>query len=183
MDWYVVLKLFHIASAVIWIGGAFVMVMLASRADRAGDEVAIVGCVRQVAWAAERIYVPASISTLVFGLLLAWVGGLWSNLWVILGLVGVAATLVLGIFVLSPLAKQVEAGFSSNGTTPDVVATCQKILTIAKFDTVLLFIVIADMVLKPGPSDWGILLIMALALATAALLWMMPIRRKSTASA
>ena len=179
MDWYVVLKFFHVTSAVIWIGGAFVMVMLASRAGRAGDNAAMVGCVRQVAWAAERIYVPASISTLLFGLLLAWLGGLWSSLWVILGLVGVAATMLLGIFVLSPLAKKAEAGFRANGAAPDVVATCQKILTIAKFDTVLLFTVIADMVLKPEPSDWGVLLIMALAVAAAALAWMTPVGRKS----
>jgi uncharacterized membrane protein len=179
MDWYLVLKFCHVASVVIWIGGAFIMVTLASRADRQGDEVALVGCVRQVAWAAERIYVPASISTLLFGLVLAWLTALWGSLWIILGLCGIAATLLLGIFVLSPLAKKAEAGFSANGITPDVVATCQKILTIAKFDTVLLFTVIADMVLKPqSSSDWPVLLLMALAIAAAAALWMIPVRRK-----
>ena len=183
MDWYLVLKLCHVASAVIWIGGAFVMVMLGSRADRAGDGASIVGCVRQVAWAAERIYVPASVSTLLFGLLLAWLGSLWSSLWVILGLVGVAATMLLGIFVLSPLAKKVEAGFGTSGATPEVVATCQRILTIAKFDTVLLFAVIADMVLKPTPSDRTILLLMALAVAAAGYVWMIPVYRRRPARA
>lgn len=179
MDWYVVLKFFHVASAVIWIGGAFIMVVLTSRSDRAGDGAATVACVRQVAWAAERVYVPASVSTLVFGLLLAWLGELWSSLWVILGLAGVAATMLLGIFVLSPLARKAEAGFTASGPAPDVVATCQRILTIAKFDTVLLFVVIADMVLKPEPSDWAVLLIMALAIAAAAFAWMVPARSKS----
>ena len=183
MDWYAVLKFFHVASAVIWIGGAFIMVVLGSRADRSGDDASIIGCVRQVAWAAERIYVPASISTLLFGLLLAWLGGLWGDLWVILGLVGVAATMLLGIFVLTPLAKKAEAGFSANGVTPDVVATCQKILTIAKFDAVLLFTVIADMVLKPEPSDWGVLFVMALAVAAAAFAWVVPVGRKGPVGA
>ena len=67
MDWYVLFKFLHVTSAVIWIGGAFIMIMLGVKADRAKDDAEIVGVVRQVAWAADRIYVPASIATLVFG--------------------------------------------------------------------------------------------------------------------
>jgi uncharacterized membrane protein len=175
MDWYLYLKLLHVASAVIWIGGAFIMVMLGNRADRSADEKILVDVVRQVAWAADRVYVPASISTLVFGLILAWFASLWGNLWIILGLLGVASTVGLGILVLTPLAKRAEAGFKTSGTSPDVVATCREILTLAKFDLVLLFTVIADMVLKPGPSDWLLLLIMALVLLAAAIFWLVPV--------
>ena len=182
MDWYLTLKFLHVASVVIWIGSAFIMVMLGVRADRARDDAAIVAVVRQVAWAAERIYVPASISTLVFGLLLAWFGSLWSNLWVILGLVGVAATVGLGVAVLTPLAKKVEAGFKAEGVSPNVVATCREILTIAKFDLVLLFTIIADMVLKPSGSDWPVLLLMVLVLAAAGILWMVPALRRTAAA-
>ena len=174
MDWYLILKFLHVSSAVVWIGGAFVMVTLGIRADRSADNKAFVDVVRQVAWAAERIYVPASISTLVFGLLLAWIGSLWSDLWVILGLIGVASTVGLGILVLTPLTKKVDAGFKADGASPDVVATCRETLTIAKFDLVLLFTVIADMVLKPSPSDWPVLAIMALALLAAGMLWLVP---------
>jgi uncharacterized membrane protein len=182
MDWYLTLKFLHVASVVIWIGSAFIMVMLGVRADRARDDAAIVAVVRQVAWAAERIYVPASVSTLIFGLLLAWFGSLWSQLWVILGLVGVALTVGLGVAVLTPLAKKVEAGFKAEGVSQNVVATCRQILTIAKFDLVLLFTVIADMVLKPSQSDWPVLLLMVLVLAVAGVLWMLPALRRTAAA-
>lgn len=178
MTWYDVFKFLHVGAAVIWIGGAFIMIMLGVRADRARNDAEIVGVVRQVAWSAERIYVPASVATLIFGLIAAWLGALWGNLWIILGLVGVAATIALGILVLTPRAKRVEAGFASAGVTADVVAVSREILTIAKFDAVLLFTVIADMVLKPEATDWLVLVLMAAAILVAAAVWLTPVFRR-----
>ncbi|HET8727947.1 MAG TPA: DUF2269 family protein [Alphaproteobacteria bacterium] len=179
MTWYDFFKFLHVASAVIWIGGAFIMVILGVRADRANDNAEIVQMVRQVAWAGERIYMPASIATLVFGLIVAWMGNLWANLWIILGLVGIAITIATGILVLTPRTKRVETSFASGGATPAVVATCREILTIAKFDLVLLFTIIADMVLKPTPADWIVLAIMAIVLIVAGIAFLMPVRRAS----
>jgi uncharacterized membrane protein len=179
MDWYALFKFLHVASAVIWIGGAFVMIMLGVKAERSKSDTELVGVVRQVAWAGERIYVPASISTLVFGLIVAWLGVLWSNLWVILGLVGVAITIGMGILVLTPRAKKVEAGYAAGGVTPAVVAISREILTLAKFDAVLLFTVVADMVLKPGTDDWILLVVMAVVLVAAAAIWLTPVFRKA----
>jgi len=177
MDWYTLFKFLHVSAAVIWIGGAFIMIILGVKADRSKNDAEIVGVVRQVAWAADRIYVPASIATLVFGLIVAWIGSLWANLWVILGLVGVAATIALGIIVLTPRAKKVEGGYASGGVSAPIVAISREILTIAKFDIVLLFTVIADMVLKPGYSDWGILVVMVAVIAAAGYLWLTPVLR------
>ena len=128
MDWYLILKFLHVSSVIIWIGGAFIMVMLGVRAERSANDSVLVDVVRQVAWAADRIYVPASISTLVFGLILAWYASLWANLWIILGLLGVASTVGLGVLVLSPLAKKADAGFRTAGASSDVVATSREIL-------------------------------------------------------
>ncbi len=183
MDWYLVLKFLHVSAAVIWIGGAFIMVMLGVRASGKSDDKAIIDIVRQVAWAADRVYVPASVATLVLGLLLAWYAALWSSLWVILGLIGVATTVGLGIVVLTPMAKKVEAAFRAGRVGPDVTATCREILTIARFDLVLLFTVIADMVLKPGLSDWPVLAVMALALVAAAGVWLQPVWSRKPAVA
>lgn len=177
MDWYTIFKFLHVASAVIWIGGGLIMVILGARADRAKNDAELVGVVRQVAWAADRIYVPMSIATLIFGLIMAWLGGLWSNLWIILGLVGVVATIATGVLALTPRAKRVEAGFKAGGVTPDVVGVSREILTIAKFDMVVLFTVIADMVLKPGTSDVITLAIMALAILAAGAVWLTPVLR------
>jgi hypothetical protein len=182
MDWYTLTKFLHVASAVIWIGGAFVMIMLGVRAERSKDNAELVGVVLQVAWAGERIYVPASISTLVFGVITAWLGNLWGNLWVILGLVGIASTIGLGILVLTPRAKKADAGFKSSGASPSVVALGREILTIAKFDMVLLFTIIADMVLKPAVGDWIVLSVMVIVLIAAAAVWLTPLTRRPAAA-
>lgn len=183
MDWYTILKFLHVASAVTWVGGALLMVILGARATRAGSDAEIVAVVRQVAWAAERIFMPASIATLILGLIVAWIGGLWSNLWVILGLVGVAITIGLGIGVLTPRIKKVEASFASGGVAADAVPGAREVLTLAKFDIVLLFTIVADMVLKPSYADWPVLAIMAVVLIAAGAAFLMPVMRRSTVPA
>ena len=175
MDWYAIVKFLHVSSAIIWIGGAFIMVLLGAKADRAKNDAEIVGVVRQVAWAADRIYVPASIATLIFGVTAAWLGSLWSSLWVNLGFVGIVSTIALGVLVLTPRAKKVAA---EDGVTPKAVALSREILTIAKFDMAVLFVVIADMVLKPDLSDWGWLVAFAAVIVAAAAFWLAPVLRK-----
>lgn len=180
MDWYSLAKFLHVISAILWLGGALIMVILGLAAERAKNDSQMVGVVRQVAWLAERVYVPSSISTLIFGLIATWIGGLWSELWVILGLIGVAATITLGIGVLSPRAKKVETEFKAGGETPAVVALCHEILAIAKFDMVLLYTIVADMVLKPDLDNWVTLVIMALVIIAAAAVFLMPVLRRNS---
>jgi hypothetical protein len=179
MDWYTIVKFLHVSCAVIWIGGGLIMVLLGVRADRAKNDTELVGVVRQVAWAADRIYVPASLATLVFGVTAAWLGSLWSSLWVNLGFVGIASTIALGVLVLTPRAKKVSA---EAGVTPEAVRLSREILTIAKFDMTVLFVVIADMVLKPDASDWGWLVAFAVMIVAAAALWLTPVLRKTAAA-
>ena len=54
---------------------------------------------------------------------------------------------------------------------------------LAKFDIVLLYTAVADMVLKPGLADRLALLIMALVVAGAAFLFLRPLRRSATRAA
>jgi hypothetical protein len=183
LDWYSLFKFLHVAFAIIWLGGALIMVIFGMRADRSRNDAALVDAVVQVAWAAERVYVPASIATLVFGLAAALMGNLWSHLWIILGLVGVAATIGLGVGVLTPRAKKVQTDHSARGAAPDLVTTSREILAIAKFDMVLLFTVVADMVLKPEPGHWLTLVLMALAVVAGAAAFLPPIFRKAPAPA
>lgn len=177
MDWYDVFKFLHVAFAIVWLGGALIMVILGIAAERARNDQEMVFLVRKVAWSAERIYVPASILTLIFGVVTTWIGGLWSSLFVILGLAGIVATIALGVGVLTPRAKKVEAGYAAGGVAGPVVALCREILTIAKFDMVLLFTIVADMVLKPTLNDWVELTVMALVILVAAAVFLSPLRR------
>ncbi|HVW93463.1 MAG TPA: DUF2269 family protein [Devosia sp.] len=175
MDWYTAFKFLHVSTAIIWIGGAFIMVMFGVKAMRARNDAEMVAVVQQVGWAAERIYTPASIATALLGIVAATLGGLWSALWISLGLVGMVITIALGVLALTPRAKKVEA---AGAVTAETVAISREILTLAKFDLVLLFVVVCDMVLKPAPSDYFTLAVMALVLVVAAALWVLPALRR-----
>jgi hypothetical protein len=182
MDYYLVSKFLHVAFAITWLGGGLIMVILGTAADRAKDDTDLVWIVRKVAWAAERIYVPASILTLIFGLSTTWFGGLWSHLWVLLGLAGIASTIFLGVVVLTPRAKKVESIFAASGVTPEAARISREILTIAKFDMVVLYVVVADMVLKPQLSDWLTLAIFALVIVAAGFVFIGRLRAPAAAA-
>lgn len=179
MDWYTLFKFLHVVAAVIWIGGAFIMLVFGINAVRQRNETQLVAVAAQMGWAAERVYVPASMITVLLGLVVATLGGLWGNLWVILGLVGMVITMALGILALSPRSKKIAA---SATPTPGTVAAAKDLVTLVKFDCALLFVVVADMVLKPQASDTPLLIVMALVVLAAAAIWLVPtIRRPAIA--
>jgi hypothetical protein len=172
MDFYTPLKLLHVLSAMIWIGGAFVMLMFGMKAARARNDSELVGVIGQVGWAAERIFVPASLGTVALGVILATLGNMWSQLWVQIGLVGMVVTIALGVLALTPRAKKVAAAGAVNLET---VAVSKQMVTLVKFDCATLFVVIADMVLKPQSGAWVTLAVMAIVVLFAAALWLVPV--------
>jgi len=174
MDWYTIFKFLHVLAAIIWIGGAFIMLVFGIEAVRKGDNAQLVGVASQMGWAAERVYVPASMATVVLGIIVATLGGMWSQLWVILGLVGMAITMALGILVLTPRAKKLAGAVAS----PATATVARDLVTLVKFDCAALFVVVADMVLKPGTSDWVLLIVMAVVVVGAAALWLVPTLRR-----
>ena len=122
MDWYTLFKLLHVLTAIVWIGGAFIMLMFGIRAVRQKNDAQLVTIAAQMGWAAERVYVPASAATVVLGLVVATIGQLWTETWVILGLVGMVITMALGILALTPRAKKVAA---STGPSPATVTVAR----------------------------------------------------------
>ena len=53
-------------------------------------------------------FIPSSMATLLFGLVTVFISGLWGEAWVILGLIGFAATFATGNFYLKPTAERIE---------------------------------------------------------------------------
>lgn len=179
MDWYTLIKFLHVLAAILWIGGVFAMLMIAMLAVRSRDDAQLVRTVAQMGWLAERIFVPGSIATAVLGAIVATLGNMWGDLWVILALVGVAITMALGILVLSPRVKRVA---SAAAVTPETIAISKQTVTLVKFDCAVLFVVVADMVLKPQVGDWTAVTIMGLVVVAAAGLWLTPGLRKTAAA-
>jgi uncharacterized membrane protein len=181
MDWYAIFKFLHVVAAICWIGGGAVLMYQGVLAGRAKDDDAQMVVVKQTAGLALNWFMPAAMSTLVFGIVTATLGGMWSDAWVILGLVGFAATFVTGNFVIRPTADAI-AKAESEGKRADALAAARKMTQVAKFDYVMLFTVIADMVFKPQWSDIALLVIMAAVLVAGAALFLVPALQRTAAA-
>jgi len=182
VDWYSIFKFLHVASAVCWVGGGVILMYQGLLAGRAKDTDAQMVVIKQTAGLAMTWFIPASLSTVVFGVITATLGSMWGQAWVILGLLGFVATLCTGNFVIRPAADEIARNETA-GKRDLAVAYGQKLLQVAKFDYVMLFTVIADMVLKPAWSDVLLLVVMAVVLAAGAALFLLPALNAKPAAA
>ena len=149
--WYALFRVVHVGVAVFWVGGGLLLTILGMRAARSTDPDEVASIVRQAIFAGERLFAPASGIVLLMGIAMMintdWG---WGKFWIVAGLVGFAATFVTGIGVLSPLARKIDVLLREKGpAAPETQAAIQRILLVARIDTTVLLLVVADMVTKP----------------------------------
>jgi uncharacterized membrane protein len=159
---YELLLFLHVSAAIIWIGSGFLLNVLGARADRRGDTEGIRRVADDAGALANVLFIPAALAALIFGILLV-VDGPWSfdQLWIVLGLAGFAATFVTGVFVIKPRSERLAALVERDGMSAEALVGARQLLVIARSDYVVLFLVVADMVLKPTKDDVGTLIVMA----------------------
>ncbi|MET2831887.1 DUF2269 family protein [Mesorhizobium shangrilense] len=165
MDWYSIVKLLHVVSATVWVGGGFTLMLLAFLADRAGDLPGTLQAMRATGELGGKLFAPLSILTLAFGLVMCWFWVGFSELWIIIGLAGYFTTFCVGMFIFKPTAEKMAEMIDRDGVTPGALAHGQRILTAARFDYAVMLVIIADMVLKPTLHDIAILAAMLMILA------------------
>jgi len=175
MDIYSFVKFLHVGLVVAWLGGGLSLVLLGARASRANDTADFAKVIQQVVYMTGHVFVPSALLALLCGLTMAWIAGLFGFLWVIIGLIGFLATFGIGIVVLKPRLEKVSAMIAKYGATPAVVEQAREILRIAQFDLAMLFVIIADMVIKPAPENYIVLLVMVLAIIAAGVVFLRPI--------
>ena len=186
MSLYEILLFGHFTTAILWIGAGFSLVVLALLAERKDDD----GGLRTSLDVANRLgnvyFVPVSALVIVFGIWLVAESGAWSfsQLWIVLGLVGYAITFLTGLLVIKPRAerigKMIEA--ARGEMTPEALFEGRKLLTLARIDYVVLFLVVLDMVVKPTADDVGLLVVMA-AILLAGVAWVLWRARSLTPAA
>jgi uncharacterized membrane protein len=154
-SWYLAWKTIHVLFAVIWIGGGFILITLGLIADQRGDAVGKTTIARQAGQVAMKVFTPSALIVLVAGIamMLTDVGELawdWGSFWVTFGLLGFVATFAIGIGVLTPAAKKIEALAETKGPeAPETQEALSRLLLIARVDSAVLLLVIVDMVAKP----------------------------------
>jgi uncharacterized membrane protein len=178
MDWYSLIKLLHVISAIIWLGGGFALVVLGIAGDRARDDEAVGRIVDHVIFLTPRLLMPAAIGAFTFGAIATWMVWSLSYLWIWIGLVGFASTFVMGFFVLRPRSEAFGKVTAAEGYSDRAIAMARDLLAHAKFDYVMMFIVVADMVFKPSLNDWPLLIVFAGVLVAGAATFLLPAMRK-----
>jgi uncharacterized membrane protein len=149
--WYALFRVIHVSVAVFWVGGGLLLTVLGIKAEMSDDPNEIVTLARWAAWTGQRLFAPAGGVVFAMGIAMMintdWG---WGKFWVVVGLIGYAATMFTGIVILSPLAKRItELAASKGPTAPETLDAIRKILLIARVDVAVLLLVVADMVTKP----------------------------------
>lgn len=149
--WYGLFKAMHVTFAVLWVGGAGMLTILAISAERSNDPMQIAQIARQAATVGEKFFAPVGLVTFLMGvgMMLNTSWG-WGHFWIVVGLIGYAATFGIGIGVIAPRVKKLHASIEAHGPThPDSIAQIKRVMLITRIDTALLLVIVLDMVTKP----------------------------------
>ena len=149
--WYTAFMAIHVLFVVIWIGGGALLTVFGIMAERNQDTDQVGQIAKMAAFAGEKIFAPAGIVVVTMGIAMVLDAHLgFDHFWIIFGLLGFLATFLLGVGVLSPMAKKLNELVEEKGpTAPETQAVITKILLIARADVAMLLLVIVDMVTKP----------------------------------
>jgi uncharacterized membrane protein len=167
MSRYELLVFLHVASAIVWLGAGATLGLMAIRALRSSDPHEGPRLAQASEWLTPRLFIPASLATLLFGVLLV-LDGPWSfgDLWVALGLAGYAASFVTGIAFIDPEAKRLNRAAAEHGpTSRQAMRHTRRVVLVSRLELVVLFGVVSVMVAKPSADDGGMLVGLAVAIA------------------
>ena len=137
MSRYELFLFIHIAAAIIWVGGGFMLIVLGIQAENSGDENRLRTVFEQVGGVVNKVIVPSSLVVVLMGIVMV-IDGPWSfdYLWLVLGLIGYLATFATGIGILTPQAEKLAERLASDGMTVANAKGIRRLLTIARVDAV-----------------------------------------------
>ena len=151
----------------IWIGGVFLFQVYGMVELRSGDRAAIARFAGNAGRIGERLFTPTALLVVLAGVGLMIEGSWeWGELWVVFALVAYAASFLLGLLVLAPTAKRIEA---VGPETEEGQHLIRRIFALLRVDLLLLFAIIFAMTVKPTGDDvWTIVVVGAILVAGSA---------------
>ena len=181
MDFYSVFKLLHVLCAIAWVGGGLTLMAASILASRANNDAGLMSGLDVMNRLGKTWFVPASLLTVVFGAVTATFGGMWTEPWVILGLAGFASTFLTGLLLIEPEGRKI-GGLIEAGDMAGAVVQGKRLLTIGQFDYCVMIAVIIDMVMKPGPTDFVVLAVMAAIVVAGGIFFLRPALERTPAA-
>ncbi len=171
MDIYSLFKLLHVVCAIAWVGGGLTLLAYSALITRTRGDLETLRTLDAMNTLGKAWFMPASLLTLVFGVIAAVLGGMWMDSWVLFGLAGFAATFFTGFFVLEPTGRAVAQLIEAD-RVPEALSKGLYLLRVSKFDYTVMMVVVADMVLKPTWADLPLIAVFAAIIAAGAWLFL-----------
>jgi uncharacterized membrane protein len=113
---YTTLKFVHVMASIVWIGSGVAVLTVTAGMVRARDYAGVAALGRQSEKLGTRLFAPSAMITLVAGVAMVIVGDLsFANTWIVIGLVGVAASFVLGAVLGERAQAQLREALASQG--------------------------------------------------------------------
>jgi uncharacterized membrane protein len=151
MSTYSVLLFVHIVCAVIWVGGAFALQLLAVLVSRTGDQVELARLMHYFERIGSRVFVPVATLLFIAGAAMTLQAWSFGKTWIALSVALWVLSAVAGAIYLGPRAKRVGELFDAEG--PSSVAgraLMDRLFLVSRLELASFAIVIALMVFKPG---------------------------------
>lgn len=153
MSLYQVLLFMHIICAVIWVGGAFTIQVLAIVANRSTDPSDLPRVGRWAEFVGLRVFVPASIVLFIAGAVMVLQAWNFGQLWVAVSVALWIASALSGALYLGPRAKKVSKLFEAEGPTSAAARSLMaRVFLVSRLELVSFTVIVALMVFKPGAS-------------------------------
>lgn len=165
MQFYQLFMFLHVACVIVWLGCATSLSIRTFAALRAGDDDAAMGIIHDASTIFDKVFGAAAGGALVCGLVMTWLAWDFRELWIDIGLAGFAASGFVGAFVLSARKKRLQEISARDGVRSETAfREARQLLVLAQLDTLFLWVVVADMVLKPQIDSFPTLATMAAAI-------------------
>lgn len=181
MDFYTFFKFLHVLSAMAWFGGGAVMLFMATLAMRKHDDAELMAIAGKIGFLGMVWFIPAAGATLLFGIVMTTLGGLWGEAWVVLGLAAALVSFVTGHFFLRPMGMA-AAEMMGEGRVTEAASIGRRLIAAAQYDYCVIIAIVALMVMKPVWSDILPLAIIAALLAVAAVVLFAPKRPQAVSA-
>ena len=148
---YLWLKFVHVVAAVVAVGGFLALTVLNARIARAGEPAAAAALGQQSEVFGRTVLGPAMGILLIAGVWMAGQFGIpFTDLWIVWGLVGFVAFILLGVVALGRTGAELGALARTAGPNdPRVTALRQRIAGLGWLSLLVLVSVIWAMIFKP----------------------------------
>jgi uncharacterized membrane protein len=149
MNWYGILKLLHVLSAIVWIGGGLALSLMMFRLLATRDRAVLGPVLPQITASMQRLGGPSAGLLLLTGIGMVLVGHMtFKSLWISLGILGLVVLGAFGGLVMSRRMAALEQSVASGSDAAiDAAAAGVRQATIVLF--VIMVAIVGIMVLKP----------------------------------